>query len=222
MIKKNFIRTIPVMAGYIVLGMGFGIILESKGYGIWWSFAMSLFIYAGSMQYVAVDLLSAGAGIAAAALTTIMVNSRHIFYGISMADRYKDAGKFKPYIIFGLTDETYSLVCQDETLTKKDIFLTTLFNQIYWITGSVIGSFAGKLIPWDFKGIDFALTALFVCIFTEQWLSGKNRKAAVTGLVCTLISLLIFGTENFLIPSMAAITIVLTIMKKAGGKKNAA
>ena len=113
-IRKAFIASLPVMAGYMVLGIGFGIILQTKGFGVGWAFAMSLLIYAGSMQYLAVDLLAGGAALLTAAVTTLMVNARHIFYGISMIDKYRDVGKKKPYLIFALTDETYSLVCSDD------------------------------------------------------------------------------------------------------------
>lgn len=218
-VKKNFLKTLPVMTGYIVLGIGFGIVLRSKGFGIGWCFAMSLFIYAGSMQFVAVDLMAGAAGLITVGLTTLMVNARHLFYGISMVDRYKSIKNAKPYIIFGLTDETYSLVCQDEKLTDRDIFQITLFDQIYWVTGSVLGSLAGALIPWDFRGIDFALTALFVCIMTEQWLSTKDHIPAIVGVVSSVICLLIFGPADFLIPAMITITIMLTILKQIRGGK---
>lgn len=212
-IKKNFLKTIPVLTGYIFLGIGFGIILRTKGYGVGWAFAMSLCIYAGSMQYVAVDLLALGAGYLTVALTTLMVNARHLFYGISFIDKYKNTKPYKPYLIFGLTDETYSLICQDDTLTPKDMFEISLFNQIYWITGSLIGSVLGAVIPWDFKGIDFALTALFVCIYTDQWMHQKNHLPAITGVVATLVCLVIFGSQKFLIPSMILITVVLFMVK---------
>ena len=219
-VKKNLVRTLPVMAGYIVLGIGFGIVLRSKGFGLGWAIAMSVFIFAGSMQYVAVDLLSAGAGLITVALTTLLVNARHLFYGISMIDRYKSIRRGKTYDIFGLTDETYSLVCQDQTLTDADIFQITIMDQCYRIIGSVIGSVAGALIPWDFKGVDFSLTALFVCILTEQWLTSKDHVPAIIGLVASLICLFIFGAGNFLIPSMIVITVSLTILYKIRGKKN--
>lgn len=212
-LRKNLIKTIPVMAGYIVLGMGFGIVLENHGYGILWALVMSIFIYAGSMQFMAINLITAGAGIITTALTTVMVNARHLFYGISMIDKYKNTKKYKPYIIFGLTDETYSLVCHDDTLEGKDYFQISILNQIYWITGSCLGVIVGEVVPFDFTGVDFALTALFVCIVTEQWLSSKDHIPAIMGIILTVISLLIFGGENFLIPSMIAITIGLGILK---------
>ncbi|MBE6030045.1 MAG: branched-chain amino acid transporter AzlC [Clostridiales bacterium] len=208
------------MTGYLVLGMGFGIILDSRGYGVLWSFLMSFLIYAGSMQYLAVDLLTAGASLITAAFTTLMVNARHLFYGISMTEKYKGLGAKKPYMIFALTDETYSLVVNDnipEGVDKKKYwFLVSLLDQFYWVAGSVIGSLIGSLIKFDTTGLDFALTALFVTIFTDQWLSTKNHTSAITGLLATFVCLVIFGSGNFLIPSMILITVSLTLLKKTG------
>ena len=210
--------SVPVMAGYIVLGMGFGIIMKTKGYGFIWTFAMSAFIYAGSMQYVAVDLITGGASLITAALTTLMVNARHLFYGISMVDKYRDAGKMKPYMIFALTDETYSLVCGDVPVDEKDrhsyCLMLSAFNQCYWVGGSVLGALLGSVIPFSTEGIDFALTALFVTVFVEQWLSTKDHASAIIGVVCSTICLVIFGSGSFLIPAMIAITVSLTILKK--------
>lgn len=225
-IKKAFVDTIPVMTGYIVLGIGFGIVLETKGYGVGWAFAMSFFIYAGSLQFVAIDLLTGGAGLLTTALTSLMVNARHLFYGISMIDRYKGAGKKKPYMIFALTDETYSLVCSDpveEDMSGRQryYFLVSLFDQCYWVTGSVIGSLLGAIIPFNTEGIDFALTALFVTVFTEQWLSTKNHGPALVGAGASAACLLIFGADNFLIPAMVLITVLLTFMRKSAGKEAA-
>lgn len=219
-----FRDTIPVMAGYVFLGFGFGILLYQSGYGVLWSFAMSLFIYAGSMQYLTVSLLTSGAGLLTTALATLVVNARHLFYGISMVDAYKGAGKKKLYMIFALTDETYSLVSQNqvpEGVSRHSYcFLVSLFDQIYWVSGSVLGSLAGTLLPIDFTGIAFALTALFVTIFVEQWLSTKNHIPAVIGTVSTLACLLIFGRDLFLIPSMVIIAIVLTTQRKTGRREH--
>ena len=221
-VRAAFLDTVPVMTGYIFLGFGFGILLHRNGYGVLWSAAMSLFIYAGSMQYMAVSLLSGGAGLLTAALTTLVVNARHLFYGISMVDAYKGAGKKKPYLIFALTDETYSLVSRrsaPEGLTRHGYcFLVSLFDQIYWVTGSVLGSLAGSLIPINYEGIEFVLTALFVTIFVEQWLSTKNHTPAIIGLVSTAACLLIFGRDIFLIPSMAIIAALLALARKSGGR----
>ncbi len=220
LIRTAFVKTLPVMAGYVVLGIGFGILSVKNGFGFWWVLAMSALIYAGSMQYVAVSLLSSGASLVTAALTTLMVNARHLFYSISMVDRYKDAGKKKPYLIFALTDETYSLVCNGEHPENSNehsyYFVVSIFNQCYWVTGSVIGALLGDLIKFDTTGIDFAMTALFVTVFVEQWLSTKAHFSAITGVVASVICLLVFGPDNFLIPSMVAITICLSLGRKRG------
>ena len=151
--KYAFKQSIPIMAGYIVLGMGFGVLLNAKGYGVLWAIAMSVFIYAGSMQYVAIDLITGGASVIAVALMTLMVNARHLFYGISMLDKYKDTGKYKPYLILALTDETYSLVCSGEIPDGVDrnkyYFLVSLFDQIYWVLGSVAGSVLGSVLNFN-------------------------------------------------------------------------
>lgn len=217
-IRAAFLDTVPVMTGYLFLGFGFGIVMHQIGYGVLWAGAMSLFIYAGSMQYMAVSLLTSGAGLLTTALTTFVVNARHLFYGISMIDAYKGAGKKKPYLIFALTDETYSLVSADrvpEGISKHGYcFLVSLFDHIYWVSGTILGSLAGSLLPINYEGIEFVLTALFVTIFVEQWLSTKNHAPAIIGVASTLICLLIFGSEIFLIPSMVIIALSLTLMRK--------
>lgn len=223
-VRAAFLDTIPVLTGYVFLGFGFGILLHQSGYGVIWAAAMSLFIYAGSMQYVAVSLLSSGAGLLTAAMTAFLVNARHLFYGISMVDAYKGAGKKKPYMIFALTDETYSLVSQDQAPEGMDrhtyCFLVSLFDQIYWVSGSILGSLAGSLLPINYEGIEFVLTALFVTIFVEQWLSTKNHLPAVIGVVSTVVCLLVFGRDVFLIPSMVIIAVVLTVMRKTGRRES--
>ena len=218
-IKTAFLDTVPVMTGYLFLGFGFGILMYQHGYGPVWSLAMSLFIYAGSMQYLAVSLLSGGAGLLTAALTAFVVNARHLFYGISMVDAYKGSGRKKPYLIFALTDETYSLVSKDqvpEGLSRHSYcFLVSLFDHIYWVAGSLLGSLAGSLIPLNYEGIEFVLTALFVTIFVDQWLNTKNHFPAITGIAATAGCLLVFGKDIFLIPSMAIIAAALILARKA-------
>lgn len=223
--KKNalrtaFLDTVPVMTGYLFLGFGFGILLRQSGYGALWALAMSLFIYAGSMQYMAVSLLAGGAGLLTAALTTLVVNARHLSYGISMIDAYKGAGKKKPYLIFALTDETYSLVSRNrapEGMSRQSYcFVVSALDQIYWVAGSLLGSLAGSLLPINFEGIEFVLTALFVTIFVEQWLSTKNHLPAVIGAASTVVCLWIFGRDIFLIPSMLVIALCLTMTRKTG------
>lgn len=215
--KYAFKQSLPVMAGYLVLGMGFGILLKSKGYHVVWAFFMSLFIYAGSMQYVTVNLLAGGASLISATLMTLMVNARHLFYGISMIERYKNTDPYKPYLIFGLTDETYSLVCSGDVPEgvneNKYFFILTLLNQCYWILGSVAGSLLGSLILFNAAGIEFSMTALFLVVFVNQWKSVKNHTGAIVGVVISVICLFLFGPERFLIPTMSAIVAALTVLK---------
>ena len=217
LVKRSFLDTLPVMAGYLFLGTGFGMLLHSKGYSILCAAAMSIFIYAGSMQYLAVDLLSGGASLIAAAITTLMVNARHLFYGISMIDKYKNCGWRKPYLIFALTDETYSLNCggapEDVSDSKTYFFLVSLFNQCYWVTGSMLGVLVGSILPVSTEGIDFALTALFVTVFVEQWKSTGDHIPAMIGVLASVLCLLLFGAGNFLIPAMVLITIALTLYR---------
>ncbi len=218
-LKQAFISTIPVMTGYLVLGFGFGIILKANGYETFVALVMSIVIFAGSMQYVAVGLLASGASLITVALTTFMVNARHLFYGISMLDKYKNIGKRKPYLIFALTDETYSLLCNDNPNIpaeekKNYYFFVSLFNQIYWIMGSVLGAVVGSLVKFNSKGIDFVLTALFITIFLEQWLTAKKHAPAIIGVLVSAACLVLFGGESFLIPSMLVILLLLCLYKE--------
>lgn len=225
--KKAFYDTIPVLTGYIVLGIGFGILLKTNGFGLLWSLAMSIFIFAGSMQYAGIALMATGASFLTVALTTFMVNCRHFFYGISMVNKYKEAGKFRPYLMFALTDETYSLVCEDiEGIDEKKLpwyyFFVSIFDQSYWVLGSVIGSVLGAIIPFSTEGIDFSLTALFIVVFTDQWLHTKNHFAALVGLISTILMRVIFGADNFLIPSMILIAFALVSGRKFSGQDEVA
>ena len=217
-LKRVFLDTVPVLTGYLFLGAGFGILLSETGYGIGWAFFMSLFMFAGSGQYLAVSLLASQASLISTAIATLLVNARHLFYGISLVDAYKDAGKKKFYMIFGLTDETYSLVTQNQPPEGMSrhlyCFLVTLFDHIYWICGCVLGNVMGATLPISFEGVEFVLTALFVTMFVEQWLSSKNHLPALIGVMSTILCLLIFGKDIFLIPSMVLIALLLTISRK--------
>lgn len=218
-VKHAFISSLPVMAGYIVLGTGFGILLSAKGYSFWWALFMSVTIFAGSMQYVGVNLLASGASIISTALMTLMVNARHVFYGISMIESYRDMGWRKWYAIFGLTDETYSLVCGNPKLPegverKNFCFLLTLLNQCYWIFGSVLGAVLGNTISFNSAGIDFSMTALFVIIFIEQWEKTKQHFPAIMGLIISVVCLAFFGADRFLVPSMIGISAGLFLFQK--------
>ena len=219
--KTIFLDTLPVLTGYLFLGIGFGILLwEKTQYGPLWAGGMGLFIFAGSCQYLAVNLLANSASVISAAIATFLVNARHIFYGISLIDTYKDAGRKKPYLIFALTDETYSLVTQNnppEGISRHTYcFLVSILNHSYWVLGCTLGGFMGSILPINFQGVEFVLTALFVTLFTEQWLTHKNHLPAIIGVVCTLACLVLFGRDIFLIPAMIAIVTFLIWGKKTG------
>lgn len=218
LIKAAFIKSLPVMAGYIVLGMGFGILLRMSGYGLHWAIIMSIFIFAGSLQYVGVSLIASGTPLLSIAITSFMVNVRHVFYGISMLHRYKGAGIKKLYLMHALTDETYSLICTSkvpEGLNEHNYyFFISLFNHIYWIIGGILGSILGAVLPFDLSGVEFSMTALFVTVFVEQWLTTKEHRPALLGMGISFVCLIIFKSENFLIPSMILIMLALMIMRK--------
>lgn len=207
----NILRdTAPVAAGYLTLGMGFGILMSVNGYSAGWAVLMSLLVFAGSMQYAALGLLTGGASLLTFAVTTLAVNARHIFYGVSMIDRYKDMGAAKPYLIFALTDETYALTCSKD-MSKRYYLLVTLFDHCYWVAGTLFGAVVGSAIHFNTTGIDFALTALFITIFVEQWFSTRDHFAAISGVVLSVVSRIIFGADSFLIPAMIGIAVVLLI-----------
>lgn len=219
LLKRALKDTIPVLTGYLVLGFGFGIIMKSNGFGIALTAAMSLLIYAGSMQYAAIGLMTGGASLLTVGLTTLMVNARHLFYGISMLEKYRGVGKRKPYLIFGLTDETYSLVCTDPVGIapegRRDYYLlVTLLNHLYWVGGSVLGAVAGTVLQFNSEGIDFALTALFLVVFLEQWLTAEKHGPALIGVGASVVSLLLFGADSFLIPAMIGIGVMLGLYKE--------
>lgn len=221
--KKKALRaalpcTLPVLMGYIFLGIAFGVLLAEKGFSPLWAFFMSVCIYAGSMQFVAIGLLTAAFAPLSAFVMTLMVNARHLFYGLSMLSPFEKMGKLKPYMIFSLTDETYSLLCGIKVPEGVDrkwfFFFIALFDQLYWITGSCLGAVAGNLIPFDSTGIDFAMTALFLVIFVEQWESADSHLPALLGIGITLACLLIFGADNFLLFSMAGILAALLLFRR--------
>ncbi len=217
-IKKAFVDTIPVMTGYIPLGIGFGIMLQAEGYNYLWAFMMSIVIYAGSMQYLTVGLLASAASPITAALSTLLVSARHLFYGISLIEKYNVKGLKKFYLMIGLSDETYSLVTgvklTPDIHPHKYYLWVTFFNQVYWAVGCVAGALAGEVIGFDTTGIDFALTALFVTMFIEQWLSTKEHRPALIGLAATGICLFLLGSENFLIGSMIVIILLISILRR--------
>lgn len=221
--KAAFPHTIPVMTGYLFIGIAFGVMFADKGYNFLWAGVMSLIVYAGSGQYLAVNFFDPSVSLLQVVFLTFMVNVRHIFYGLSLLRKFKSSGKKKPYMIFSLTDETYSLYFLTKTPPGIDedkfLFALSTLNQSYWIIGSMIGGLAGTLIPFNSKGIDFAMTALFIVIFVEQWMENKNRFPAVTGVISSLICLLIFGKDSFILPSMIVIMIILLSNHRIEEKK---
>lgn len=221
--KKALTACLPVISSFIVIGISFGVVVQSRGYGALWAGAMSVFIYAGSMQFVALELMCSGAGLLTAILTTVMVNLRHVFYGLSMIDKYKNMGKARPYLIFALCDETYSLVCNPPALApgeeKAFYLLVSAMNQASWVLGSILGGLLGAALPFSTEGIDFALTALFVSVVAEQWLSSKEHTPALLGLGLSLLCLLLFGAENFLLPAMLLILLGLSLYWRGKGVK---
>lgn len=216
--KKAFPYTIPVLTGYLFIGTAFGVMYAEKGYSFLWAMLMSIVVYAGSGQYLAVNFFVPGVSFLQVIFLTFMVNVRHVFYGISLVERFNRFGKTRWYMIFALTDETYSLLCT--TKVPKDVdeekFLLaiSIMDHFYWILGSVIGAIAGSVLPISSEGIDFAMTALFVVIFIEQWMTKKNRTPAMIGVVIALISLQIFGAGNFVLPAMLVIIFALLVARK--------
>lgn len=224
--QAAFPRTLPVMAGYLVLGFGFGLLLQSKGYSFLWAVFMSLAIYGGSMQYVTVDLLAGGAGLLTAGIMTLMIHARHLFYGLSMLKKYQDTGKVKPYLIYTLSDETYSLVCTGEVPdgVNKDAFYfwISFLDQMYWVAGSALGGIFGQIVTVNTTGVDFAMTALFIVILTDNLLKPASRIPALAGVLISLTCLLIFGADHFLIPSMLGISAILMILRPVLDKRKEA
>ena len=215
-LRPALLATLPVMTGYLVLGFGFGLVLDDAGGNVGLALAMSGFIYAGSMQYVAIDLLTGGASLLSAALMTLMVNARHLFYGVSMLEKYRGMGVAMPYLIFALTDETYSLLCQDALPVppesrKAYFLLVSVFDHLWWLTGTLLGAAAGTVLTFSTEGVDFALTALFVTVLVEQWLTAEDRVPAMIGCAASLLCLILFGAADFLIPAMLLIALLLCL-----------
>lgn len=217
-IRFAFTQTIPVLLGYIFLGIAFGLLLQNAGYSFWWAFFCSLFIYAGSMQFVLVTLLTGGVSLIYAAVMTLFINGRHIFYGLSFIEKFRSMGKAYPYMIFSLTDETYSVLCSlkipDKMDEKRVSFFIALFDHSYWIIGSVLGAVIGELITFDTTGIDFSMTALFVVIVLNQWMESREHRPAIIGAVIGMLCLMLFGADKFLLPALT-----ITALALLGGRK---
>ena len=212
-----FKLTIPVLIGYITIGVAFGLMLSSAGYGAAWAFLMSLTIFAGSSQFLGVELLHTGAALTQIALMVFLINFRHVVYGISMLEKFRGMGPQKAYMIFSLTDETYALLSAAEppagVSPKKYYFCVSALNQLYWVSGSVAGCAAGSLMRFNIPGIEFAMTAMFIVIAIEQWATAKNRLPAVIGAASALLALFLFGGGNMLLPALFPIVTLLLLLQ---------
>ncbi len=222
--RKAFPYTIPVLTGYLFIGIAFGVMYAEKGYSFLWAILMSLLVYAGSGQYLAVNFFVPGFSFLQVIFLTFMVNVRHIFYGISLLEKFNKIGKKRWYMIFGLTDETYSLLCTtnvpEDVEEDKFLFAISIMNHSYWVLGSAIGAIAGTVLPINSEGIDFAMTALFVVIFVEQWMEKKNRIPEIIGVTVAIVALMVFGASSFVLPAMLAIVALLFIGRKRLDKED--
>jgi len=226
-IKKAFPYTIPVLTGYLFMGAAFGVMFASLGYDVLWAILVSTVVYAGSGQYLAVNFFVPGFSLIQAVFLTIMVNIRHVFYGLSLVGRYNRFSAKRWYMIFGLTDETYSLICTTdipEGCEEEDfLFSITLLDHIYWILGAAIGSILATVMVFDSTGIEFAMTALFLVIFIEMWQKRTNRLPELIGVLAALVCLIVFGADNFVLPAMlvmvAAVIFLRNKLEPEGAKK---
>lgn len=217
-LKAAFPHTIPIMTGFLFLGMTYGIYMNVSGFGFWYPMLMSMTIFAGSMEFVTVSMLLGGFHPLEALTMTLMINARHLFYGISMLDKYKGTGLKKLYLIFGMCDESFSINYTANIPEDVDkgwfMFWVTVLNQFYWVLGSTLGGLFGSLLKFNTEGLSFVMTALFVVIFLEQWMKEKNHTSAIVGIVLSVLCLVIFGKDSFIIPAMICILVVMTLLRK--------
>ena len=220
-LRAAFPHTIPIFAGFCFLGITYGIYMNVSGFSFWYPMVMSLTIFAGSVEFVAVNLLLGAFNPLQALAMTLMINARHLFYGISMLDRFRGTGLKKIYLIFGMCDETFSINYTAKIPEDVDrgwfMFFVTLLNHFYWVFGATLGGIFGSLITFSTEGLDFVMTAMFVVIFLEQWLKEERHTSSLLGIGISLLCLVAFGADNFIIPSMIAMLGVLTLLR--GGER---
>ena len=215
--KASLPNTVPILDGFLFLGITYGIYMRTSGFSFIYPMLMSLTIFAGSVEFVAVNLLLGAFNPLQALAVTVMLNARHLFYGISMLDKYKGTGWKKFYLIFGMCDESFSINYTAYIPERVDrgwfMFFVTLLNHFYWFTGATLGGLFGSLISFNTEGLDFVMTAMFVVIFIDQWLKDKGHIPALVGLASAFLCRLAFGAENFLVPSMIGILVMLTAFR---------
>ncbi|WP_455383688.1 AzlC family ABC transporter permease [Salinispira pacifica] len=210
--------TVPVFLGYFAIGLAFGLLLQRSGYPWIMAPVMSLTIYAGAAQFLALGLFTAGAGLFEIAVATLLVNARHMVYGLSLLTRYERAGRLKPYLVFALTDETYAILTSVPIPPELDAsttsFYISMLDQSYWVVASLLGALAGTLLPVNTRGLDFALNALFMVLFIEQWKSARSKLPFVVAAVCGVAAYFIAGPGNMLIAAILAGIVVLLLLRK--------
>ena len=221
--RAAFPCTIPILAGFLFLGMAYGIYMNVSGFSFVYPMIMAAVIFGGSLEFLAAQMLLSPFAPLQVLMVSLMIQARHLFYGISMLDKFKDMGWKKFYLIYGMCDETFSINCTAEIHEDCDrgwfYFFVTLLNQLYWVGGATLGGLLGNLITFDTKGLDFVMTAMFIVIFLEQWLKEKHHFSEWAGLASSAACLLIFGKDNFMIPAMICILLLLTAFRKPVGRK---
>ena len=216
--RAAFPYTVPIAVGFLFLGMSYGFLMRSKGFSFLYPLLMSTFIFAGSMEFLTVELLLSAYNPLHAFFLTLMVNARHLFYGISMLDKYKNTGRKKFYLIYGMCDESFTINCAVTPPEDVDrgwfMFFVTLLNQLYWVSGATLGALLGYVIHFNTEGIEFVMTALFVVMFLGRWDSDKDHRPSLIGVGCSLVCLLLFGSGSFIIPAMALIILCFSLGRK--------
>ena len=223
-IKTAFVKSIPILCSYVFVSMAYGIMMSAAGFPWYLALVISLVIYTGAFQFVLISFLSNGASLLTIFITALLMNSRQTFYSLSFVTDFQRMGRRLPYMIPTLTDETYAvnISLPKEMEGREDImFYVALFSRCYWMFGAVVGSVLGQLIPYDLKGIDFCMTALFVIIFIDQWEKNKQHLPAIAGLIIAVICMLIFGTSNFMLPALMLVSVLLVVKERIdAGKRN--
>lgn len=215
-LRAAFPYTVPIFAGFWFLAMAYGIQMSTSGFSFWYPMIMSAVIYGGSLEFVAVSMLLSPFAPVQTFLMTLMIQARHLFYGISMLDKYKNLGPKKYYLIYAMCDETFSVnyTAKIPENVDRGWFYVTLLNQLYWVSGATIGGLLGSLIHFDTTGLDFVMTAMFVVIFMEQWMKERQHFSELVGFLAAVCCRLVFGADNFLIPTMVCILACLSFLKK--------